>query len=348
MLTIDDLSHHYDQRKILNRLSLSIAAGEIFTLLGPSGCGKSTLLRIIAGLERVQQGQICLGGINITTLRPDQRRVGLMFQEFALFPHMNTADNIAFGMRMQRLSPAQQRHTTHELLELVGLRGFEKRDVATLSGGEKQRVALARCLATQPRLLMLDEPLGALDAALRDRLMIDLRHILKQRQITTLYVTHDQQEALAMADRVGLMHMGKIWQDAPPHDLYERPATRFAAEFLGLANVFVVYRWDDGMAYTDIGMFALPASGCREKTHSEPTTLFLHPNYLRLRPPHEPGDLRGTISEIRFSGPLYQVWVQISPAHRVMLFHSATAPSLNIGEEAVIQFAPNALQILDQ
>ena len=239
LLSINNVTKSFDGALALAAISLEIAKGEILCLLGPSGCGKTTLLRIIAGLERPDAGQILCEGQRIDSTPPHRRDFGLMFQDYALFPHKNVYDNVAFGLRMkaETKDKAKIQNRVREMLNLVGLEGFENRSVNDLSGGEAQRVALARSLAPRPRLLMLDEPLGALDRALRERLMTELRHILKQVGVTAVYVTHDQAEAFAIADRVVVMNVGHIEQVAPPEQVYRRPATPFVARFLGLTNL---------------------------------------------------------------------------------------------------------------
>ncbi len=237
LLQVAHLSKTFDGKLILNSVSFGLDAGEIVCLLGPSGCGKTTLLRIIAGLEVADHGTITFDGQDAQNIPVHQRNFGLMFQDFALFPHKNVWDNVIFGLRMQSLPADQIQQLGQEALDMVGLSGFEKRDVHQLSGGERQRVALARSLAPKPRLLMLDEPLGALDRQLREELMIELRRILKAAQLTSIYVTHDQSEAFAVADRVAVMEAGHIEQIDTPPNIYAQPATEFVARFLGMPNL---------------------------------------------------------------------------------------------------------------
>ena len=236
LLSIQGTYKQFGDKPALTDVSFGVAEGEIVCLLGPSGCGKTTLLRIIAGLETPDAGQILLEGQDIGPVPPHQRDFGLMFQDFALFPHKNVFDNVAFGLRMKRRKEKEVKEQAREALALVGLAGFERRSVNELSGGEAQRVALARSLATHPRLLMLDEPLGSLDRALRERLMTELRDILTGVGVTALYVTHDQAEAFAIADRAVVMNNGCVEQIAPPEMIYCCPATPFVANFLGLTN----------------------------------------------------------------------------------------------------------------
>ncbi|NWF70978.1 MAG: ABC transporter ATP-binding protein [Chloroflexi bacterium] len=297
MLTLQNVRRTFDSQPVLRGVDLSIARGQIACLLGPSGCGKTTLLRIIAGLEGADSGDVLLDGDSVMRVPVHARDFGLMFQDFALFPHLNVADNVAFGLRMHGLPRAQQAARLHEVLALVGLSDFEARDVSSLSGGERQRVALARSLAPNPRLLMLDEPLGSLDAALRERLVVELRAIIKHVGLTALYVTHDQREAFAIADVIAVMNAGRIEQVASAEDLYRRPATTFVARFLGLRNIFPVIGWRDGAAITSAGVFPAP---------QETQALLLHPDDLRLTAPETPGALPATIVERVFLGDSYR------------------------------------------
>jgi len=236
-LTLQNVSKTIENQPIVENISFGVASGEIVALLGPSGCGKSTTLSLIAGLIDPDQGEIYWKGHSLKGIPPHQRNFGLMFQDLALFPHLNVFENIAFGLRMRRLTSSKIQQRVKEVLELVNLQGFEGRDVASLSGGEMQRVALARALAPQPQLLMLDEPLASLDRTLKDRLALELRQILRQMNQTAIYVTHDQEEAFSVADRIILMKAGKIEQIGSPYEIYQQPATPFVAQFLGMKNL---------------------------------------------------------------------------------------------------------------
>ncbi len=261
LLEVRNLEKVYDEQPVLADISFRVSKGEILALLGPSGCGKTTLLRLIAGLEHPTRGALILDEIDLQQIPVHKRRFGMVFQEYALFPHKNVAQNVEFGLRMLGWPAGELKRRVAQVLDLVGLSGFEYRQVYELSGGEQQRVALARSLAPKPRLLLLDEPLGSLDRALRDRLMLDLRDILKQADagvdlrretgqavvssadgganagVTSIYVTHDQEEAFAVADRVAVMMAGVIEQIGTPLDLYRRPRTARVARFLGMENV---------------------------------------------------------------------------------------------------------------
>jgi putative spermidine/putrescine transport system ATP-binding protein len=233
---MDGLSRHYGSVVALDKLDLTVQAGELVALLGPSGCGKTTTLRLLAGLEDADSGHITVGGRDITRLPASKRDMGMVFQAYSLFPHMTVRQNVAFGLRLRRVSAQQRDRRALEMLELVGLDTQADRYPHQISGGQQQRVALARALAIEPQVLLLDEPLSALDAKVRAQLRDQIRRIQLEVGITTLFVTHDQEEALAIADRVGVMRDGRIEQLAPPTDVYSRPATAFVAEFVGLSN----------------------------------------------------------------------------------------------------------------
>jgi thiamine transport system ATP-binding protein len=234
---------------------LHVASGEILTLLGPSGCGKSTMLRAIAGLVSPDAGRITVDGADLAGVPPHRRRLGLMFQDYALFPHRDVAGNVAFGPRMQRGERTVVAEQVRKALSLVGLSGYERRSISSLSGGEQQRIALARALAPNPRLLMLDEPLGSLDRSLRERLTVELRDLFRALRTTTITVTHDQGEAFTIADRVAVMRTGRIVQIGTPQEVWQHPADGFVARFLGFTNVFDVDVHEGG-AVCPAGTFA--------------------------------------------------------------------------------------------
>jgi putative spermidine/putrescine transport system ATP-binding protein len=233
---LEDLRRRYAGVTALDGLNLTLAPGELVALLGPSGCGKTTALRLVAGLEVADSGRIVVAGKDVTEQPTNKRDVGMVFQAYSLFPHMTAWQNVAFGLQMRKVNASRRRQRAGEVLELVGLSGFADRFAHQLSGGQQQRVALARALAIQPKVLLLDEPLSALDAKVRARLRDEIRRVQLEVGITTLFVTHDQEEALAIADRVGVMHSGRIEQLGPPTTIYSRPATPFVAEFVGLTN----------------------------------------------------------------------------------------------------------------
>jgi iron(III) transport system ATP-binding protein len=244
-------------------VSLAVEESELFTLLGPSGCGKTTILRLIAGFIQPDKGKIFFGEREITRLAPEKRQVGMVFQNYALFPFMTVAENIAYGLKVQKSSRVKQAEKVAKYIEMVGLAGFERRKVADLSGGEQQRVALARSLAVEPKVLLLDEPLSNLDARLRDRMRTEIRSLQKRLGITTIFVTHDQIEALTMSDRIAVFNQGRCIQVGTPEDIYSKPASSFVAGFIGESNLFPA-KIDQDVALISAGVairLATPTSG---------------------------------------------------------------------------------------
>jgi len=292
LLRLDAVTVCYAERTALDSADLSVAAGEIVALLGPSGSGKSSLLRAVAGLEPPASGRIEFEGRDITGQPTHERGFGLMFQDFALFPHRDVGANVAFGLRMHGWSPASISARVAEMLELVGLPGSARRSVNQLSGGEQQRVALARALAPEPRLLMLDEPMGSLDRALRERLPPELRAIFLRLGLTVLYVTHDQEEAFSVADRAVILRDGRIEADGTPETLWSRPPSGFVATFLGFRNVAPV-TLHGGVASTPWGEVTLVGQP------DGPATLVLRPGSLALA---ADGPIRGIVTSRRFKG----------------------------------------------
>ncbi len=256
ILEVKNLTNHYLGQKLLDDVNLSLVKGEILCLLGPSGSGKTTLLRLIAGLEQETSGEVMFNGRNILKVAPHKRNIGMMFQEYALFPHKSVSQNISFGLEMKKCSTNHQENVIKSMLELVGLTGFGDRKVDELSGGERQRVALARSLAPEPDLLLLDEPLGSLDRILRERLTIEIRSILKKIGVTAVFVTHDQAEAFSVADKVAILQDGRLQQIETPENVYRFPANRDVAEFLGFTNFI------DGQV-TENGNFVCGVSGVK-------------------------------------------------------------------------------------
>jgi sulfate transport system ATP-binding protein len=260
-ITLEQVTKRYQGLPVVNDVSLQVAEGEFFVLLGPSGSGKSTLLRAIAGLTDVDHGTISLHGEDVTRTGPRERGVGFVFQNYALFRHLSVADNIEFALRVRRMRAAERRERRRELLKLVALEGMDDRLPAQLSGGQQQRVAVARALAHKPQVLLLDEPFGALDAKIREELRRTIRSVQRELGITTVLVTHDQEEAFALADRIGVMNLGRLLEAGGPHDLYARPATRFVATFLGAANLLLAQQGPDGVRF---GSTPLECTGRQE------------------------------------------------------------------------------------
>ena len=255
ILEVAHISKSYANTRALDQISFSLDRGMILGILGPSGCGKTTLLRILAGIETPDCGNVVFDGKDMADVPPHQRYFGMMFQDFALFPHKTVFDNVGFGLLQKKRPPEEIIRRVHELLDLVGLQGFSDRRIDTLSGGERQRIALAQSLAPEPRLLLLDEPLGSLDRELRDRLVPELKAILQHVGVTAVFVTHDHAEAYAMANTVAVMNQGRIEQEDSPENLYRRPRTRRVAAFLGFENFVDGVLMADGSFQTNIGVF---------------------------------------------------------------------------------------------
>jgi thiamine transport system ATP-binding protein len=297
-LDVEGLRVVFDGKAAVDGVDLGVAGGEIVTLLGPSGCGKSTMLRAIAGLLVPDAGRIVLEGVDQAGVPPHRRRLGLMFQEYALFPHRDVRGNVSFGPRMLGDDRARVAARVNEVLALVGLAGYENRSIASLSGGEQQRVALARALAPSPRLLMLDEPLGSLDRSLRERLTVELRDLFRSLETTTITVTHDQGEAFTIADRVAVMREGRIVQVGTPADVWHHPADGFVARFLGFANVFDV-EVHGGLATCAAGTF--PSKGS-----DGPACVVLRPDAVTVVPAGR-GELEGEAGAPGFRGDHFLV-----------------------------------------
>lgn len=334
MLAIDHVIFAYDGTPVIRDVSFDVGEGEVICLLGPSGCGKTTLLRLIAGLETEYEGDIRLNGAPLKSVPVHQRKFGYMFQDFALFPHMTVAENIQFGLKMRPYDKSRLNARVAEVLELVGLGQFGSRDVNELSGGEKQRVALARSLAPNPKLLMLDEPLGSLDAALRRRLMIEIRRIIKSVGVTAIYVTHDQEEAFSVADRIVLMNAGRVEQIDSPLQLYKSPRTEFAARFLGMQSNIV--------SAADIETW-VPLPSASQLMNNQ-TKFLIHPAGIQL--PEQPGSmtLAGVVTACTFRGASYHIIIQVADKVDLSFEISSFSSSIpKLGESIAIYLAKDAV-----
>ncbi len=260
-LAVNNLKKSFGQHEVLKGVSFHVESGQFLSLLGPSGCGKTTILRIICGLETADEGSIVVDGKDMTKVRPEKRNIGMVFQNYALFPSMNVAKNVGYGLKMHKVSEKEINVRVAEALDLVKLSGYENRKVTQLSGGEQQRVALARALVTRPSILLLDEPLSALDRKIRSEMQFEIRNIQRQIGITTVFVTHDQEEALTMSDQIILINQGQIEQQGGPWEIYSQPATVFASDFLGKANLLSgVLKCRDGQWFVTGDGFCLPVN----------------------------------------------------------------------------------------
>jgi ABC-type Fe3+/spermidine/putrescine transport system ATPase subunit len=341
MLSVKQIVKYYDGERLLDRVSFEVAQQETVCLLGASGSGKSTLLKIISGLEEAEDGVVTWQDENLANVPVHKRNFGLMFQEYALFPHRTIAQNIAFGLEMQKLSKDEINQRVAEALELVELTSFANRSVTELSGGEKQRVALARALAPRPRLLMLDEPLGALDRSLRDQLIYDLRKILRKSGIPAIYVTHDQEEAYTIADRMLLLKDGKVIQSGKPQDVYEHPRNVWVAEFLGLTNRFsgVVNTVNPLIIDSTIGKLQFHEKDIPDLEIGQKVDMVLKPAGLDLLR-HANDDRKAKIVDCVFSGEMYRVTLQIGQVQFKVLtrqpYENGQEVAYHLHEDAII------------
>jgi putative spermidine/putrescine transport system ATP-binding protein len=290
-LALDAITHRFGHALAVERVSLEVAPGEIVALLGPSGCGKTTLLRIVAGLLRQSEGHVAIGGEVVDDLPPNERGAGIVFQNYALFPHMTVDANVAYGLRARGASRRETVETVGRMLALVRMQGFERRLPRELSGGQQQRVALARTLAVSPKVLLLDEPFGALDKNLRLDMQIEVKRLQRELDITTIMVTHDQEEALSLADRIAVMSRGRVEQFARPEDIYDRPVSLFVATFVGTANLFhgKLATRADGLALELSGGGELPLATAAPYAVPGPAVMSVRPEHLRFVDPASPG-----------------------------------------------------------
>jgi ABC-type Fe3+/spermidine/putrescine transport system ATPase subunit len=353
ILAVSQLGNRYQGQPLLQGVSFTLAAGEILCLLGPSGSGKTTLLRLIAGLEEADCGTILFAGQDIRAIPPHRRNFGMMFQEYALFPHLNVLENIAFGLEMQHCPTTERQQRAEAMLAMVGLSGFARRRIDELSGGERQRVALARSLAPEPRLLLLDEPLGSLDRTLRDRLTGEIRAILKALGVTAIFVTHDQAEAFSVADQVAILHSGTLQQFARPEEVYRQPRNVTVASFLGFQNLLPGHLDEAGFFTSgEGGLRFRPAGGSsrrRQPGGEAAVTLLLRPEGALLAgsEPH-PGwaEVSGTVTERRFHGHSYRLTVACA-AGTMRFDLPIDPPPPDNGKGVRLQLNPGAIVLLD-
>jgi ABC-type Fe3+/spermidine/putrescine transport system ATPase subunit len=345
-LEVNALTKSFGPTRAVDEVSFAVADGETLALLGPSGCGKSTLLALIAGLETPEAGDVRWQGNSLVQVPAHRRNFGLMFQDYLLFPHQTVAQNVGFGLKMQGQTKAKITAGVQEALHLVGMEGFENRDVNTLSGGEQQRVALARALAPRPRLLMLDEPLGALDRPLRERLLEELRLILSRLQQTAIYVTHDQEEAFAIADRVAIMHAGRLVQVGTPAEVYTHPASRFVAEFLGFKNILqgqVQAKGQQTVIVTEIGEIKVEAANAQHWS-GQVVQILLRPDGAMVA---EDGvfQIVGRLVEKSFRGSRNIARIEAGGLRLTFEFPSSQALP-EVGERLLLRLKPDAVHFL--
>ena len=305
IIELKNISKNFEDQQVLKGIDLNIYENEFLTLLGPSGCGKTTLLRIIGGFEEPSNGQLIFDGKDISKVPPYKREVNTVFQKYALFPFLNVADNIAFGLNLKKMDKDVIEKKVSRMLELVGLKGFEKRDVTLLSGGQQQRVAIARALVNEPKVLLLDEPLGALDAKLRKDMQTELKKIQKEVGITFIFVTHDQEEALTMSDTIVVMNKGKIQQMGSPEDIYNEPANAFVADFIGESNILNGIMLEDYKVKFANNTFTCVDGGFNK---NEDIDVVIRPEDIEITTPDK-GMLTGKVNSVIFKGVHYEMEV---------------------------------------
>ncbi len=338
LIDLQNISIALGGEQILKDLNLYINDKEFITLLGPSGCGKTTTLRIIAGFLAPDTGKVIFDGQDVTDVPPHKRQVNTIFQRYALFPHLNVYENIAFGLRIQKVKEPQIRDTVAEMLALVNLKGFETRNIHSLSGGQQQRVAIARALAVQPRVLLLDEPLGALDLKLRKDMQVELKNIQQRLGITFVYVTHDQEEALSMSDTIVVMDSGEIQQIGTPIDIYNEPKNAFVADFIGESNIL------DGVMREDFAAeFAGHRFECLDKgfAKNEPVDIVIRPEDVDVVP-LERGMIRGNVTSVTFKGVHFEIIVDVDGFKWMIQTTDYVAPDSNIG----MFIEPDAIHVM--
>ena len=338
IIELRGITKEFDGERILNAIDLYIRDNEFVTLLGPSGCGKTTTLRIIGGFVTPDEGEVYFDGKKINDLPPHKRQVNTVFQKYALFPHLNVYENIAFALRLQKVPEAEISKRVKEMLELVALRGFEKRNVTLLSGGQQQRVAIARALINKPRVLLLDEPLGALDLKLRKDMQNELKKIQKQTGIAFIYVTHDQEEALSMSDTVVVMANGVIQQIGTPTDIYNEPKNAFVADFIGESNIIDGVMREDRKVFFAKHLFDCVDGGFER---NEPVDVVVRPEDVDVVEP-ERGMLRGVVSSVTFKGVHYEIIVDIDGFKWMIQSTDFVA----VGAEIGLYIEPDAIHIM--
>ena len=338
VIDLKDICKQYDGEPVLKNINLDIRDKEFVTLLGPSGCGKTTTLRIIGGFETPDEGKVLFEGKEINDLPPNKRHINTVFQKYALFPHLNVYENIAFPLRLKKLPENEIRERVTEMLKMVALSGFENKSVSTMSGGQQQRVAIARALISHPRVLLLDEPLGALDLKLRKDMQVELKNIQQRIGITFIYVTHDQEEALSMSDTIVVMADGEIQQIGTPTDIYNEPKNAFVADFIGESNII------DGIMLSDYSVrFAGHTFNCLDKgfDKNEQVDVVIRPEDVDVVDP-EKGMLTGQVSAVTFKGVHYEIIVDIKGFKWMIQSTDYVAPEQFIG----LYIEPDAIHIM--
>ncbi|AYE33327.1 spermidine/putrescine ABC transporter ATP-binding protein [Clostridium septicum] len=323
IIELECISKKYGDNTVLDNLSLNIKKNEFLTLLGPSGCGKTTTLKIIAGFEQADSGKVLFNGEDISTLPPYKRQVNTVFQKYALFPHMNVYENIAFGLTIKKVEKNIIDTKVKEMLKLVSLEGFEKRNIDSLSGGQQQRVAIARALVNEPEVLLLDEPLGALDLKLRKEMQIELKRIQQRLGITFIFVTHDQEEALTMSDTIIVMNKGKIQQMGSPEDIYNEPSNSFVADFIGESNIFDGVMLEDFKVKFSNKIFECVDNGFKQNEYID---VVIRPEDIKIVN-SDKGMLTGIVKSVIFKGVHYEI--EVLEGDNLWIIHNTKHAEVN-------------------
>ncbi len=340
IISLRDVAVSFEGEEVLKGINLDIADKEFVTLLGPSGCGKTTTLRIIGGFTETDKGNVLFEGKDIKDIPPHKRNINTVFQKYALFPHLNVYENVAFGLRVKKLPEKEIKQKVLAMLRLVNLEGFEKRSVHKLSGGQQQRVAIARALVNEPKVLLLDEPLGALDLKLRKEMQIELKRIQQQLEVTFIYVTHDQEEALTMSDTVVVMNHGVIQQIGTPVDIYNEPVNAFVADFIGESNIIEGIMKKDFLVEFEGKSFECVDKGFGEEV---PVDVVIRPEDIKIVPPAE-DVICGTVKLVTFKGVHYEMEVEVNGAS--WLIHSTKAAEA--GSLIGMTFDPYDIHIMNK
>ena len=368
VLELKDIVKSFGETEVLKGVSLAIQEGEFVTFLGSSGCGKTTILRIIAGLEYPDSGQVLIEGKDMENLGPEKRNVNMVFQNYALFPHMNVEQNIGYGLKIRGVAKDEIKKRVKEMLKLVQLEGFENRKPSAMSGGQRQRVAIARALINNPKVLLLDEPLGALDLQLRRQMQLELKHLQKELGITFIYITHDQEEALNMSDRIVILHNGKIEQVGTPAEIYDDPETAYVASFVGSANILhggVVQVTDDGVVLknefgTMNGRYRNSVGAGAESSEvgkdgvsrqvcvGDYLTLAIRSENIGIaRKPETDTYIEGTIAEKSFAGGMLRIAVKMADGSEIVISRHGINIDYAIGEHVYMEWSAEAAVLVD-
>ena len=339
IIELDNLTKSFDGQVILKGIHLDIYENEFVTLLGPSGCGKTTTLRIMAGFEEPESGTVLFDGMNMEGVPPYKRELNTVFQKYALFPHMDVYDNVAFGLHIKKMPDEIIDHKVRRMLELVGLKGFEERNISQLSGGQQQRVAIARALVNEPKVLLLDEPLGALDLKLRKTMQIELKKIQQQVGITFVYVTHDQEEALTMSDKIVVMNEGMIQQIGSPTDIYNEPENRFVANFIGESNIVEGHFIKDYLVEWHCQQFECVDKGFEE---GQEVDIVLRPEDLDIVEPGR-GKIAGEVVSVIFKGVHYEIMVRTENQD----YKIHTTDLTEVGKKVDLDFWPEDIHVME-